>query len=155
MRKARYDMKQVVCPNTSLLGYGKAVAKPGRWIAYRGDTESKIEIGRVLGRIAETERGTGETCIGYLAVIRLIMEASAGGIAWVNPADVVYVLEKPPRNFLAWITGDEWVKSKADIARIIAMNQHGTLSESYICNRFDPEAAYNARPEYVKQFILD
>lgn len=154
MRKARYDMKQVICPNASLIGYGQYIVRPGYWIAYRGNTENKIEIGRVLGRIAETDRG-GDDCKGYLAVIRLIMEATAGGIAWVNPVDVVYALEKPPRNFLAWITGDDWVKNKGDIARIIAMCQHGTLSESYIENRFDPEAAYNARPEYVKQFILD
>lgn len=152
MRKARYDMKQVVCPNASTLGYGKNIVRPGYWVRFAHGAGD--EIGRVLGRIAETDRD-GNACKGFLAVIRLICEGTAGGIAWVDPRDVTYALEKPPAKFLAWITGDEWVKSKDDIARIIAMHEHGTLSESYIENRDNPDQAYNARPEYIKQFILD
>jgi hypothetical protein len=152
MRKARYDMKQVICPNASLIAYGTRVVRPGYWIEFK--VGSNRELGRVLGRVAETDRD-GIDCTGHLAVIRLICEGTAGGICWVPPADVIYALEKPPAKFLAWITGDEWVKSQDDIARIVAMNEHGTLSESYIENRDNPDQAYNARPEYIKQFILD
>lgn len=152
MRKANYDCKRVICKNSSGLGYSSNVAKPGYWIAFKGGSGEQC-IGRVLGRIAETDR-QGADCAGCLAVIRLHMESTHAGIAWVNPNDVTHCYEKPPADLLAWITGSEWVKNKGDIARIIAMAQHGTTSESFIATRNDPEKAYNARPSYIKQFIL-
>lgn len=152
MRKARYDMRQVICPNATTLGHCTVIAKPGRWIAWDDGAQ---RIGRVLGRIAETDYRDGTTCAGWLAVIGLFCEATAAGIRWVNPAHVQAIYKEPPAQLLAWLTGAEWVKNKNDIARIIAMSQHGTLSESYIANRDNPEQAYNARPEYVAQFILN
>ena len=148
MRKARYDLKQVICPKASCLGHSSNVAKPGYWIAF-GPAQT---IGRVLGRIAETDGPNN--CKGHLAVIRLSCEATHAHIAWVDPQEVTACYSAPPAKLLAWLTGSEWVKDKGDIARIIAMSQHGTLSESYIDNRDKPEQAYNARPEYVQQFIL-
>lgn len=152
MRKARYDMRQVICRNSSCLGYSSIYAKPGYWVAYRG-LSGEACIGRVLGRIAETDRGS-PNCAGHLAVMRLFMECTHAGIAWVNPDDVTHCYAKPPRDLLAWITGDDWVQSKRDIARIIAMDQHGTTSDSFIASRDEPDKAYNARPQYVAQFIL-
>lgn len=152
MRKAKYDMRQVVCPNSSGLGYSSNIAKPGYWVSFNGPSDQQC-FGRVIGRIAETDRD-GKDCRGYLAVVRLFMELTHAGIAWVNPSDVTACYENPPAELLAWITGAEWVKSKSDIARIIAMSEHGTLSDSFIGNRDNPEQAYNARPEYAAQFIL-
>lgn len=153
MRKARYDMRQVVCVNSQCLGNSSNIAKPGYWIAYK--SSAQIRFARVLGRIAETQQRDGlEDCAGWIAAITLYCELTSAGIAWVNPADVVACYDTPPRNLLAWITGQDWVKNKGDIARIIAMSQYGTTSEQFITSRNDPEKAYNARPEYVDQFIL-
>ena len=158
MRKARYSLKKVICRNSSCIGYSSVTAKPGYWIAWRdcpvvGQPLPEARYGRVLGRIDETDRD-GTDCKGWLAVMRLSMELTHASIAWVNPADVTHVYEKPPADLLAWITGAEWVKNKDDIARILAMSEHGTTSDQFIASRNDPEKAYNARPQYVKQFIL-
>lgn len=158
MRKARYDMRQVVCRNSSCIGFSSNIARPGYWVTFgtpdavTGSTPYR-SIGRVLGRIAETDRD-GVNCAGFLAVVRLTMEGTHAAVTWVPPAHVIACYEKPPAALLAWLTGDEWVKSKDDIARIVAMSEHGTLSESYIGNRDNPEQSYNARPEYINQFIL-
>jgi hypothetical protein len=153
MRKARYDMKQVVCRNASCIGYSSNIAKPGYWIAYGAAGGG---LGRVLGRIAEADyKHDSVSVVGWLAVMVLGMEATHAWVRWVNPADVTACHAKPPAALFAWLAGDEWVKSKADIARLIAMAQHGTTSESFIASRDDADKAYNARPEYVKQFILD
>lgn len=151
MRKAKYDLRKVVCPNSSCLGYSSNIAKPGYWIAW--DDGNGPQLGRVLGRIADTDVG-GKVCEGYIAVVRLMMECTHAGVSWVDPKSVTRCYVKPPRHLLAWITGDVWVNSAKDIARIVAMSEHGTLSESFITTRDDPEKAYNARPEYVAQFIL-
>lgn len=153
MRKARYDMQQVVCRNSMCLGYSSNIAKPGYWVAYKDAPDAPTQIGRVLGRIAETTYD-GVNCAGYLAVVRLLMEHTGAAVTWVHPATVTACYEKPPKELMAWLTGDEWVKSKHDIARIIAMSEYGSLSESFIADRNNPENAYNARPEYVAQFIL-
>lgn len=150
MRKARYDLRKVVCPNSSYLGYSSNVAKPGYWITWVGDHPG-FNVGRVLGRIAETD---GPDCKGWLAVITLFSSHNAAGIRWIKPTWVNTVYEKPPAKLLAWITGETWVKNKHDIARIIAMSEHGTLQEQFIENRDNPDQAYNARPEYIQQFIL-
>jgi hypothetical protein len=76
-------------------------------------------------------------------------------VRWVDPREVWECYEHPPRDMLDWITQPAWVKSKHDIARVIAMSEHGTLSESFIVKRDDPANAYNARPAYVSQFILE
>lgn len=153
MRRARYDMRQVICPNSSGIGYSSVIARPGYWIAWdEGDGQ---RFGRVLGRIAESEHFTGaENCAGYIAAVRLTCELTHAYVAWVKPDTVQACYEKPPAALLAWLTGPDWVKSKGDIARIVAMSQHGTLSDHFIGNRDKPEQAYNARPAYVDQFIL-
>lgn len=153
MRKARYDLRQVICKNARCFGYSSNVAKPGYWVSFTGSSGEKCS-GRVLGRIAETDRD-GKNCSGYLAVIRLTLECTHAGIAWVNPTDVTHCYRNPPADLFAWITGPEWVKNKRDIARIVAMNEHGTLSDSFIATRNDLEKAYNARPEYVSQWVLE
>lgn len=147
MRRATYDRKKVICPNSSCIGYSSNVAKPGYWISYKNGFDSQ-SIARVLGRIA-SPHDVG----GFLAVMRLSMVGTHASIAWVDPKDVSECYEKPPRALLDWITGDDWVKTAGDIARIVAMSEHGTTSESFIRTRNDPEKAYNARPEYVAQFI--
>lgn len=154
MRKATYSLKKVVCKNSSCIGHSSNVAKPGYWITWQNTPTGTHEgVGRVLGRI-DNASWDGVPVIGHLAVIRLFADMTFAGIAWVHPDDVTSVHEQAPAQLLAWITGDEWVKNKHDIARIVAMSQHGTLSEQFIANRDKPEQAYNARPEYVAQFVL-
>lgn len=150
MRKARYDMKRVICKYASLIGSSTRIAKPGHWVAL--DTSYRM-VGRVLGRVAECDRD-GADCKGYLAVVVFHGGHGFCGIRWVHPDDVRECYEHAPQRILAWLTGDEWVKNKGDIARIIAMSGYGTLSEDYIETRDDPEKAYNSRPEYVQQFLL-
>lgn len=151
MRRAKYDMRQVICKNSSIIGYSSNIAKPGHWVMWR-DIGFR-SVGRVIGRIAETDRG-GENCAGYIAVMRLTTELTHAMVAWVNPLFVTHCYAQPPQDLLTWITGSEWVRSKADIARLVAMAQHGTTADQYIANRDNPEQPYNCRPEYVQQFIL-
>ena len=146
MRKARYDLKQVICKNSSHIGHSSNVARPGSWI-----TIDTGRTARVLGRIAETD-GPND-CVGWLAVITLY--ARSAGIAWIDPHDVRECYGTPPVNLMDWLTSPDWVKSKQDIHHIIAMDQHGTTQEQFIATRHDPDKAYNARPEYVAQFILN
>lgn len=150
VRKAKYDLRKVVCRKASCLGYSSNVAKPGYWVSFVGGSD-ELCIGRVIGRIAKTD---GADCRGYLAVMRLTMESTHAFVAWVNPDDVRHCYEKPPAALLTWITGSDWVKSAADVARMVAMSQYGTTSDEFIATRNDPEKAYNARPEYAEQFIL-
>ena len=152
MRKAKYDLRKVICRKASCLGYSSNVAKPGYWVSFVGGSGEAC-IGRVVGRIAESD-GSGTNCRGYLAVMRLSMECTHAYINWVNPDDVRHCYEKPPAALLEWIAGADWVKSAADVARLIAMSQHSTTSENFIATRDDPEKAYNARPEYAAQFIM-
>ena len=152
MRKARYDMRKVICKNASCIGSSSNVARPGYWVTW---TEAnRTFTGRVLGRIAETDRD-GANCSGYLAIVRLHSGMQSAGICWVHPDSVSDCWQKPPAALLTWITGDEWVSNKDDIARIVAMSEHGSMQEQFIANRGDPEHAYNSRPAYVQQFILE
>lgn len=156
MRKAKYDLKQVICPNASCIGHSSNVARPGYWVRFTGLSGESC-MGRVLGRIAVAENAGPDStsCRGMLAIIRLHGCAQSAGITWVRREDVTECYAKPPRDLFAWITGDDWVKSAKDIHRIVAMDQYGTLQEQFIASRNDPEKAYNARPEYVAQFILN
>jgi len=157
MRKAKYDRKQVICRNASCIGYSSNIARPGYWIRYNvGESGSQWAInrlGRVLGRIAHAD-ADGNDCRGFLAVMRLAVSGTAAFVDWVNPDMVRECYERPPANLFAWITGEEWVSTHDDIARIIAMAQHGTTCEEYIATRDNPEKPYNARPEYRDQFVI-
>lgn len=143
MRKARYDLQQVLCRHSSTLGHSTCIAKPGYWIT------TAFSTARVLGRIAEPYE-----CKGWLAVVSLHTGHRSAGIRWLDPKEVTACYAQPPQQLLAWITGPDWVKNKSGIARIIAMSEHGTLQEQFIATRDDPEKAYNCRPEYAQQFIL-
>lgn len=151
MQKARYDLRKVICKNSSGIGYSSNVAKPGYWVVCRISETAAPTMGRVIGRIAESQNGAG---VGHLAVMCLGMGGTFAMVRWVDPDLVLECYEKPPAQLLAWLTADDWVKNKDDIARLVAMNQHGSTSEQFIGNRNDPQNAYNARPEYVRQFIL-
>lgn len=152
MRKARYDMKQVICPKASCLGFSSNVARPGYWITWDSGAGSPT-VGRVLGRIAEDDYGSPRV-VGHIAVMALFSDLTHAGVRWVAPDEVRSCHIDPPADLLAWITGRDWVKNKVDIHRLIAMSEHGTCSDDYIHKRNDPEQAYNARPEYVAQFII-
>ncbi len=155
MRKIRLDRKQVMLPNASTLGYGLYKAKPGNWIMWSDDGHTRI--GRVIGRIAEADRVAGKPydyCVGWLVVMRLYDDMDHAGINWVEPKKVTRCLEQPPHALLAWITGPEWVTTKEDGYRLIAMSEHGTTSEQFIHKRDNPDQAYNARPQYIDQLKL-
>lgn len=152
MRKATYSTKQVICKNASGIGYSQNKARPGYWIAWNDGNTPRI--GRVMGRIDRTDGVNPLDCAGYIAVMRLFMECTHAGVSWVDPATVTHCYAKAPADLLQWITGDAWVKSPKDIARLVAMSEHGTTSESFIATRNDPDKAYNARAAYIDQFIL-
>jgi hypothetical protein len=151
MRKARYDLQQVICRNSSLLGYATRVVRPGYWVAWTMSND--LRVGRVMGRVAETDLD-GANCAGWLVVMLLDSTHSHAYTVWVDPLWVTYAVEKPPKELLTWITGDEWVKNKEGLHRLLAMSQHGTTSEQYIASRNDPDKPYNSRPAYVSQWIL-
>lgn len=143
MRKAQYDRKQVICKNSSFIGYSTRIAKPGYWIVFRL-SETKTCMARVLGRIASCD-SQGFDCTGWLAVMRLGDSGRHTWVNWVNPDDVLECYETAPYNLLSWLTGENWVKTKDDIERIVAMSEHGTTCTSYIDSRDDPEKPYNRK----------
>ncbi len=151
MQKARYDLRKVTCKNSSLIGFSSNVAKPGYWVVCKTDPAGTPVMGRVMGRVAESQNGEG---VGHLAVMVLGMGGTHAFVRWIDPALVSECYETAPADLLAWLTGDNWVKDKNDIARLVAMSQYGTTSDRYIASRDDADKAYNARPEYVRQFIL-
>jgi len=153
MRKARFDLKQVVCRNSSCLGYSSNIARSGYWITYRQGGTGDVRAARVMGRIAETDRD-GEDCSGWVIAMKLNADLRSTFIVWINPEWITDCYETPPADLLAWIAGDAWVKNKCDIVRLVAMAEHGTTSNTYIGNRDNPDQAYNARPEYMAQFVL-
>lgn len=152
MRKFRMSGRKVICPNASTLGYSTNTARPGSWIMYT--TDGAPIVARVLGRIEATDRQGMLECTGWLAVVRLHGGMTGASVAWVDPADVLECRDNPPAEMLAWITGSDWPKDAAGRARVVAMSEHGTLSEQFITTRDDPAKPYNSRPEYVAQWAL-
>lgn len=155
MRRAKYSAKKVYLPNATSIGYCVKWAKPGYWIMWNAQP-GVLSVGRVLGRIewAQFNEGNREDVRGYLAVMALADDCTHAYVRWVAPKEVACCQEKPPRALLDWITGDKWAKRGADVGWYIALAEHGTTSDSYIATRDDPAKAYNARPEYVAQFII-
>lgn len=153
MRRAKYSAKHVRLPHASTLGFDVTVAKPGYWIMWT--EEGQTHVGRVLGRIDEAERGEGlPDCKGHLAVIALACDLHHAHVRWVDPADVERCQPTPPAALLAWITGEDWPATAREIPRIIAMADYGTCSQTSINFRNDPSRHYNARPEYIAQYVL-
>jgi hypothetical protein len=166
MRRAKYSAKKVYLPKASTIGYGTYYAKPGFWLTWADPQQNGNTVrrnGRVLGRIecAAYEIGLGtQDCVGWIAVMQLADDMTHAYVRWVNPEWVEICYEKPPAQLLAWITGDEWPKQGKDVARLLAMANYGTCSESYISQRNDPEKPYNGRnglisaDEYNSQYVL-
>jgi hypothetical protein len=152
MRKAKYSAKKVYLPNSSRVGYDVSHAKPGHWIVYQ--CSGVRFTGRVLGRVDRTCSDGMEDCAGWIAALVLSEDMSSAFVRWVAPEWVLRCLKAPPRELLAWITGDEWPKRAADIPRMLAMQDHGTCCESYIASRNDPAKPFNKNPEYIAQFVL-
>lgn len=152
MRKFKMSGRRVICRNASLIGYSTNVARPGSWIVFNDG--AGLRVARVLGRIERTDNG-GEDCRGWIAAVRMSIDATSASIAWVNPADVVQCLDAPPHQLLSWITGADWPTDAAGRARAVAMGEFGTLSEQFIETRDDPAKPYNSRPEYATQWTLE
>lgn len=151
MRRFRMDGRKVICPKASLLGYSSNVARPGSWIVYL-DHDANRRVARVLGRIAEVE--DNPECRGWLAVVSPSTCMTAAYVRWIDPADVRECYAQPPQQLLSWLMGD-WPTSKAGRERVVAMGEHGTLSEAFIATRDDPAKPYNCRPVYVAQWVLE
>ena len=153
MRRAKYSAKKVRLPNVPVFGFNVQEAKPGHWVMW---DEGSRRVGRVLGRIehAQFNDGNLEDVRGWLAVMQLSDNMTHAYIRWIDPARVVECYEKPPAALLAWITGDEWAKRGADVARYVAMSEHGTTCNEYIATRDDPKKPYNRNADFAKQYEL-
>ena len=166
MRRAKYSAKKIYLPNASRIGFGVIWAKPGHWLTWKDTTdtgEGQRHCGRVLGRVecASYVIGVGtQDCAGWIAVVQLADDMTHAYVRWVDPDWVEVCHEEPPARLMDWITGKEWPKRAADIPRILAMANYGTLSESYISKRNDPDKPYNGRngtisaDEFNSQYVL-
>lgn len=131
VRRHELSEKKVRCPNTP--NYGCDV-RPGYWITYREEYEGGTHgtrVARVLGRIEWAEAVTFSSIdfTGYLSVLACADDLHHAYIRWINPADVLTALERPPVAMLAFLGGD---LPRPDMVH--RLSEYGTLSENYVSN---------------------
>lgn len=106
------DRRQVTCPNASLLGYGRGVARVGDWLTWSYTTQDgidpQIHHGRMIGRVKYAP-ACGDTPIikRWIEVLELSPELTHAYIRWIDPAEVttIYRHRKDMRAFLSWFAG--------------------------------------------------
>jgi len=138
MRKAHYDRKQVLCKNSSLIGYSTNQARVGSWLTYSEDSRD-IKIGRMIGRVQWCDTN-GENCKGWIVALVLPQDATFLMVRWVEPSSVRSIHPNPPKELLAWFCSDE-VKN-APVEALIQTCDYGTMSNNYA----------SEIPERIRQF---
>lgn len=100
------DKKQVICRNSSLLGYSTCKVRFGMIVRYKNGEFDNM-IGRVAGRIAYAP-ALGETPVirNWILVMALGPNLTYAMERWVNPDDVIeaYDPSRPDTDILEFIT---------------------------------------------------
>lgn len=123
--------RQIICPNSTLLGYSTHKARVGRWIQFStaDDWTGQTRIGRMIGNVSAPAISPNEEPVkNWLLVMVLNSDLTSCGQLWVKPERVMAIYTKRPRKFLNWFTG-AWPK---DPKLIIQLSELGTLSEQHI-----------------------
>lgn len=124
----------VHCPNTSTLGYGKWVAKPGDLLTYKEhhtDGSYTPRLARMVGRV--NAPADGPTCPevkGLICVVAISNEGTFCYERWIKPADVVHVSAPAPNFWHYFMT--------ADPSELIKASEYGSASASHTDWQEDP-----------------
>lgn len=110
-RPVKYDNRRVYLPNASTIGYGRYYAKAGNLIVfqdeYREGLNHLTHVGKVIGRISETDTLQGERhgqWVGHLLVLQCAAHLMYGYERWIDPATVTQCCEpEHAAHFMAWL----------------------------------------------------
>jgi hypothetical protein len=117
---ATIDRKQVICRNSSHLGYSKVTARTGDIVIYSEGKEWGTHVGRVIGRIAYAPSLANEAPIRkWLLLACLSNDLTCVGERWVNPEDVsqVFAVREETRKLLAFFLSDGFGHESVDTLR--------------------------------------
>ena len=126
----KISRKSVRCPNASLLGHAKPVAKVGDLVVYKEpytDGSYSSRAARMIGTVDYAPPIGNDTkpVKGYLLVLALSNDCTFCYERWINPKDVIEVRDNPSA-FAAWFFADKL--PDADTARRLA--EYGGLNDS-------------------------
>lgn len=128
---ATIDKRQVWCPNTSTIAYGKYRAQLGDWVSWNypnADGSKGVNmIGRMIGRVKYAPAlGESPEIKNWIEVLTLTMELTSVHVRWVDPAWVRQVHANAPdiARFLQWFAGEKL----PDRTWINGASEYGTLS---------------------------
>lgn len=117
---AKIDRKQVICRNSSHLGYSKVTARTGDIVVYTENLETS-HVARVIGRIAYAPPLSGDVhpIRNYLIVASLSKDLTYVGERWVNPEDVsqVFAVRPETAKLLAFFLSPEFGHESIDNLR--------------------------------------
>jgi hypothetical protein len=117
---ATIDRKQVICRNSSHLGYSKVTARTGDIVVYSEGKEWGTHVARVIGRVAYAPSlGTEPAIRNYLVVASMSNDLTFVGERWVNPEDVSQVFSVRPETarLLAFFLSPEFGHESVDNLR--------------------------------------
>jgi hypothetical protein len=145
VRKCTITQEGVRCPNASLIGFGRATAKPNDLIEYTEDSITRV--GRVLGRCL-SPAGAGLEAFDGLAVLTLSTDGTFCYPRWVEAADVVRITD-PCTQFARW-----FFQAKLPTPDVVLqLSHHGTLAERYIANPDCGPASLRVRDRDHRGFL--
>ena len=109
-------------------GSGKYKASPGDFIVWKsGDVTLR---GRMVGMLDAPADGPSVPAVkGFILVMTLSDDLTHTYPAWVDPKDVVRVINCP-RDVVSWLLSDEF--QAMAVEDILYLSHYGTLSEDYI-----------------------
>jgi hypothetical protein len=121
-------------PNARSPGGGPVYVEKGSIVRYRVSRDSAVYLwARVLDRIVYDD--AGKRLPGkWLRVLALTESGDSGHVRWI-PIESINHCHKTPNDFLSWFFSDG--PAKIDPETIVAMSEHGSLSERYISAALD------------------
>jgi hypothetical protein len=121
-------------PNARSPGGGPVYVEKGSIVRYRVSRDSAVYLwARVLDRIVYDD--AGKRLPGkWLRVLALTESGDSGHVRWI-PIESINHCHKTPTDFLSWFFSDG--PAKIDPETIVAMAEHGSLSERYISAALD------------------
>lgn len=142
------DGRAVLCPNASLIGYGKARAQVGDFVVYGSDYDNERLLARMLGRVTYLENVNGRV-VENRAILGMVL-SDTGAYAferWIDPAHVRRVTAAHPGNaaFAAVFFAE---KLPYDVRTMRRLIEHGTMSDRYVGNMLARVAEWKARETF-------
>jgi hypothetical protein len=128
---ATIDRKQVICRNSSHIGYSKVIARTGDMLLWSEGTEHNL--GRVIGRVAYAPALEGDKAPvrNWLVVARLSNDMTFVCERWVNPENVtqVFTVREETRKMLAFFLSHEFGHESVDSLRRWSTSGFATVND--------------------------